>query len=195
MSIRLDPPVDSSASSVPGTPQPERQPGAGGGAPLDSVIASAGLSATRHTDAETLTWWSECAHGGWIVEGPAAAVVPHVRHEAVVGVSPHPDGTVWLHTAAHPNGRPTTTETAKRVALLVHRSRSPRQRAEMLISTLPGDGRPGHFGVRNDGMFAGRWLFRVAPQAPRWPSDAPDVISDAQPGVFWGRWAGISQTR
>ena len=177
------------ASAHPGvsaaeTPLSQRQPGAEDDAPLGSVIVAAGLSATRHKGAEASMWWAECARGGWIVEGPATVVGPHVQHDAVLGVVPNLDGTVWLHTATHPNGRPTTATAAEQAALLVHQSRSPRQRAEMLVSTLPGDGRPGHFGVRNDKMFAGRWLFRVAPQAQRWPSDALDIAADASPGVL-----------
>ena len=146
---------------------------------LGGVIAGAGLSATRHEDAGATTAWVECSHGGWIVEGPSEVVASQIHNDAVLALSPRPEGTVWLFTSAHPGGRPSTVAAAERVIALVHRSRSPRQRSEILVSTLPSDGRPGHLGVLNDGMFAGRWLFGVAPHSPRWPGEAPKARGEA----------------
>ena len=152
----------------------------GGQAALaDSIIGGAGLSATPHEDAGAAAVWIECLHGGWIVEGPPEVVAPQIHQEAALALSPRPDGTVWLFTPAHPGGRPSTVAAAERVVALVHRSRSPRQRSEILVSTLPADGRPGHLGVLNNGMFAGRWLFGVAPHSPRWPAEVQEVQADA----------------
>ena len=126
--------------------------------------------AERDADDGTGVAWVECAHGGWIIEGPSEVVAPHIQGAAVLAVAPQPDGSVLLFTSAHPNGRPAIAGSALRVGALVQVSRSPRRRAALLVSTLPADSRPGAFGVLNTGMFAGRWLFGAAERSPQWPT-------------------------
>ena len=148
-------------------------------APPAGVLAATGLSTSRHEDADSDPAWGKCKHGGWLIEGPAEVVAGHVPHTAVLGVSRHADGSVALHTATHPNGRTASVSAAVRVVSLVHASRSPRQRAELLVDTLPTDVRPGHVGVLNDRMFAGRWLFGLAAESPLWPADVPAAPTNA----------------
>ena len=140
-------------------------PGHGG------VIAAVGLPGVRQDENGSGVLWCECVHGGWIIEGTREAVAPHIQGEAVFAVAPNTDGGVLLFTSAHPNGRPAAISAAKRVVSLAYRSCSPGQRAALLVSTLPADGRPGAFGVLNAGMFAGRWLFVAAQRSPKWPTD------------------------
>ena len=145
------------------------------------LLDKAGLAITRNQGEDGPSSWSECTHGGWIVEGHASAVAAQVQREAVLAVSPQPDGSVSMFTSAHLAGRTAAPATAARVVSLVHVARSTRQRAEALVDTVPSDGRPGHLGVLNRGMFAGRWLFGVAQGTSKWPNPGTRIAVGASP--------------